>query len=226
MYLHSARILWRMKLNSYLGTVLWEIVSAITVYAAAIRTNKRCEEERYCMNRKNIYLFLMVLAVSLLTGTTATGKSGSVEMWIVLVASYMAVLAAAVFDYMLYIIPNIIPCFLIGCKILVIIYEVSVGKSAGKEIISSVAGCAICFMMLTIAGFFSYGGVGKGDVKLLSALGFSCGLYPTIVTLIAALLCCTAAALLLIGLKKVSWKEHLPFGPFIFLGYVIMICYI
>ena len=135
-------------------------------------------------------------------------------------------LAAAVFDYKVYIIPNAVPCFLIITKLLVLAWMAVSGGDAGAEAIGSAVGCILCFVILTAAGRLSKGGVGKGDVKLLSSLGFACGIYPAMITMTLALVLCAGFALVLVGLKKASWKEHIPFGPFIYLGYLIMVCYI
>lgn len=213
----------KMKLNVYIGSVVWMALSVLTVILSKQMICRRSEQEYHIRDVGVAAFFLMF---SLLIGVETTLKSESKEMWFVLLFSYLAVLAAAQIDMKLYIIPNEIPVFLFGCKLLVLVLMFFLDESVKEEIIGSLLGCIICFIILTIAGLCSHGGIGKGDIKLLSALGFACGAYPVFVTLTGALICCSAVALLLIILKKVSWKEHFPFAPFIYLGYLIMIVYI
>ena len=213
----------KMGLFIFIRAIIWAVLSILVMKLSKNMIHRNYGGEHHV---KNIAVGIASFQISFFIGIVAAIKSESMIIWYVLMVSYLALLSAARFDIELYIIPNMIPCFLIACKLLMMVYLFFVHENVKDEVIGSVLGCVVCLMILTIAGFFSHGGVGKGDVKLLSALGFACGLYPTIVTLIAALICCTVIALLLIGLKKVSWKDHLPFGPFIFLGYVIMICYI
>ena len=210
-------------MNVYIGSVLWLVLSALTVQLSNYMIRRRSGQGYHI---REMTLLTTFFGVFLLIGVMATLKSESKEMWFVLLSSYLAVLAAALIDMQLYIIPNEIPVFLIGCKLLVLVFLFFLGGNVKEEVIGSLLGCIICFIILTIAGLCSHGGIGKGDIKLLSALGFACGAYPVFVTLTGALICCSVVALVLILLKKVSWKEHFPFAPFIYLGYLIMIVYI
>lgn len=212
-------------MNVFIGSVVWIIASFLTAKWADYMMC-RCSGEEY---QPHFYPPTVVMHYSLLflvIGVPATLKSESKEMWFVLLCSYIAVLAAALIDSELRIIPNAIPVFLIGCKLLVLVGMFLLGENVKKEVIGSLLGCIICFVILTIAGLCSHGGIGKGDIKLLSALGFVCGAYPVFVILAGALVSCSIVGVILILLKKASWKEHFPFAPFILLGYFIMIIYI
>jgi leader peptidase (prepilin peptidase)/N-methyltransferase len=64
------------------------------------------------------------------------------------------------------------------------------------------------------------GGFGGGDVKFAGAIGFTLGLQETIVALEIALV---TGALYGIGyavFKSKTLKAHIPFGPFLTLGYI------
>jgi len=69
------------------------------------------------------------------------------------------------------------------------------------------------------------GGFGGGDVKFAGAIGFFLGLHETIVALEIALV---TGALYGIGyavLKSKTLKVHIPFGPFLTLGFVLALMF-
>lgn len=64
---------------------------------------------------------------------------------------------------------------------------------------------------------------GKGDIKLLMAHGFLCGTNIVFSTLLLALLCCAVFSAGMVLLKKCTAKDHLAFGPFLYVGYAVML---
>ncbi len=69
----------------------------------------------------------------------------------------------------------------------------------------------------------SRGGMGGGDVKLLAVLGFLAGWLDLILIFILAVFIGAAAGIALIFFRKKNGKTALPFGPFIFLSYIIVV---
>lgn len=177
----------------------------------------------YIWNRPVISAFCGILLLSLCGGYAASEKAVSHIAWTQLTLSYAAVLCAAVIDYKLNIIPNRISIFLMVSRGAVILYEMLSDTFVMENLISSVLGCVVCLLVLLTAGKVFPGGIGKGDVKLLAALGFSCGLYTVFSTLLMALFCCVIVSVILLKMKKVTLKDYLPFGPFIWMGYLCMI---
>ena len=80
----------------------------------------------------------------------------------------------------------------------------------------------VCYLLLTIANKIAKGGIGGGDIKLLTATGFMVGIYVVFEVLIYALVSCILYTIFKIIIKKYNAKEHFPFGPFIYMGFVIM----
>lgn len=79
------------------------------------------------------------------------------------------------------------------------------------------AGGAIFLLIFLV----SRGGMGIGDIKLISVLGFLAG-WPGIIMVILLAFCLGAVSgIVLLALKKAGRKTALPFGPFIALGYFI-----
>lgn len=69
----------------------------------------------------------------------------------------------------------------------------------------------------------SRGGMGGGDIKLLAVLGFLAGWLDLILVFFLAVFIGAAAGIVLILFKKKNGKTALPFGPFIFLAYIIVV---
>lgn len=84
-------------------------------------------------------------------------------------------------------------------------------------------GALLCGVVLGIADKASKGGIGKGDIKLLMAHGFLCGTNIVFSTLLLALLCCAVFSAGMVLLKKCTAKDHLAFGPFLYVGYAVML---
>ena len=78
--------------------------------------------------------------------------------------------------------------------------------------------------MLAVLGLcrlVSRGGVGMGDVKLLSAMGLLLGLYGSMCVLLYAQLAALVWAVVLLVRRKASWKDTLPFAPFFTAGFLL-----
>jgi prepilin signal peptidase PulO-like enzyme (type II secretory pathway) len=88
-------------------------------------------------------------------------------------------------------------------------------------LISSLIGGLLCMVLLVIANKISKGGIGAGDIKLLSAVGFVLGLYPVLSAMLFSLLGFILLSALLLLAKKCSLKDQLPFGPFIYVGFLV-----
>lgn len=147
-------------------------------------------------------------------------------VWVAMVelgACYMAALAAAVIDLKTKTIPNYIPLSIFLLRILAFIYELLFTESALGYMLSSIFGCLVCVSLLAIANKLSKGGIGGGDIKLLAAVGFMCGIYVVCSTLLLALFACIVISAVLLGLKKCTRKDSVPFGPFIWVGFLFMI---
>ena len=89
------------------------------------------------------------------------------------------------------IIPNPYSVILLGSRILIFIPEgIHSWDKLSTEIIGSVVSVLICISFLLIMRKVTGGGLGFGDVKLLTALSFLCGIYAAAGTLLIGLLFC------------------------------------
>lgn len=89
--------------------------------------------------------------------------------------------------------------------------------------IDSIAGSGTIFILLYCMQKIHPAGLGGGDVKLLSLLGFIIGVKGIFITLFLA--SCFSLCFFGIGiaLKRIKIRTPIPFGPFISLG---AICYV
>lgn len=62
------------------------------------------------------------------------------------------------------------------------------------------------------------GGMGGGDIQLMAVIGLFLGFKLTLLTLMLSFIIGACAGLILIGLKKKSRRDFIPFGPWISLA--------
>ncbi len=177
----------------------------------------------YSTDKKYIVCIAVIILITGIVTYIVSISAISVLAMIEIGISYLAVLCSAIIDIKVKIIPNFIPAVLMIVRVLFFIYEFIFTDTALKFLISSILGCFICFLILMIADKISKGGIGMGDIKLISAIGFMCGVYLVFSTLILSLFVCVVVAILLLILKKKTSKDRLPFGPFIYIGFLIML---
>lgn len=75
-----------------------------------------------------------------------------------------------------------------------------------------------------LLSFFSGEKVGYGDGWTLLMIGLFLGPYRCFLTLLAGLLAESAAAVVLLMLKKIQRDEEIPFVPFLLLGMGVAVC--
>lgn len=221
---------WSTTVINIMIPVLFGAGSAAVVLAMAGATNaqilKQFDTEANHMPYAGSVFEYIVLACIIVISTVCGGLfldyAVSAMAIVKLGLCYFAVLAAAVIDYKLRIIPNYIPIALLGAWALIFLYEWVFLDRAGQELVFSLLGCALCGFILLIANKFSHGGIGGGDIKLLSCVGLMCGAYTVFSTLLLALICCCIWTLVGVLRRKITLKNSVPFGPFIYLGYVLM----
>lgn len=80
--------------------------------------------------------------------------------------------------------------------------------------------CALCVLFLVVASAITKQGIGAGDIKLIGALAILSGIYTVMGTIFYGVLACGAVAILALISRKMSMSNSLPFGPFLFLGFI------
>ena len=131
---------------------------------------------------------------------------------------------AACNDYRDYRIPNIFPLTIAISAIACL----SIGYFTSQEgatayIFSSVFAAVVVVIFMIVASLLTRRGIGMGDIKLLTALALLGGVNTIGWTLIFGVAVCAVVAVFFLITKKNTVKGTMPFGPFIFIGYIITI---
>ena len=166
---------------------------------------------------------LLFLAVSVLEGYRIATRDFLIAEEVRLTISYFLILGAAVIDEKMRIIPNFIPGIMVLSSLVIVAIKALMGGNVGTDLAGAILGALLCGVVLGIADKASKGGIGKGDIKLLMAHGFLCGTNIVFSTLLLALLCCAVFSAGMVLLKKCTAKDHLAFGPFLYVGYAVML---
>lgn len=115
---------------------------------------------------------------------------------------------------------RLIPNMLVAAVLLAgVIYHFIVGD---LSLASRLTGMGAGFLVLFSAAVLSRGGVGGGDVKLLSAIGFWLGMPGVIYALFIAAAGGSIAGMVLLAAGKKKKNDSIAFGPFLALGFIIV----
>lgn len=141
-----------------------------------------------------------------------------------------AVFSAAIVDFELRIIPNIISILLLVAGTVVHIIDIAlaaVGSSASeaaKEIlIFNVIAMLGMALFLVISSKIAHGGMGEGDIKLLSVICYAGGLSFSLMSLSFSLMVGLVFGIVLLVFKVKRFKDDIPFAPFIMAGSIMAV---
>lgn len=147
------------------------------------------------------------------------------EFWVYgkwCVAALM-LLPAMIVDQRAHRIPNVVVLGgLAGGAVLLALEFVFQRETVGRSLLTALVGGAFCLVLLYVMARLTREGIGMGDVKLVSAVGWLLGLTSALVVLFLALILCALTAVVLLLSKKKGKKDTLPFGPYLFVGYIVM----
>lgn len=88
-------------------------------------------------------------------------------------------------------------------------------------LLSSVLGLLTGGILFLLVYFLSRGGVGMGDVKLMGVVGSYVGIGGIMPTVFLTVMVSAIYSIILLLLKKIGWKEEIPFAPFVLAGTVL-----
>ena len=176
------------------------------------------------LNKKNLLILLAAAVFSLWCGYTASEHSVSV-LGLVKMTLAMCVLSCCfITDMELMIIPNLCSVVLISGRMITIAAEfIWLRDEAAVWALNSLIASAVSLLLLLVMAKVTHGGIGMGDVKLFSSLGFLCGIRAVCFTLMFAFLLCAFVSTVMLVNKKKHLKDSLPLGPFIWLGYGVTV---
>lgn len=236
---------------NFVAALLWTLLAAVAGIAAISVVHRHREQlnmppdeggEQPQDNQKSAaaYVFsissvtvkewIWILFAAALVGISAfrlqSAQVHAVTSSKLLVAAVL-LLAAMVIDWFTHLIPNR----------LVLIMLVAGGLFRGMEflflremfrsqLVSSLLGLAGFLVFFYLMARITGGGIGMGDVKLIAAEGWLIGFSTTLTAVLFSMIVCSLTAVVLLLTKKKTKQDQVPFGPFLFCGYIIilMIC--
>lgn len=136
----------------------------------------------------------------------------------------MVLLVVMIIDWELHIIPNIVVggLFFIGFIFLIVDFFVS-RENFTSTILIKVASLAFCMVLFYALARLTKDGIGMGDVKIIATMAWILGLFTTLMVVLFALLICAGVSVVLLVRKRKDKNDTVPFGPFLFLGYILML---
>ncbi len=90
------------------------------------------------------------------------------------------------------------------------------------RLIGSLAGAGFLYLMLFYGGvMYGQEAMGEGDLNLIALVGAFLGWKGVAVTILVGCMVGSVVGLSLMALRRVSRRQHIPFGPFLSLGAVV-----
>lgn len=174
---------------------------------------------------KKTLCFFLVIAITIVTFLTLVKRNYDYVDIVKIAIVYSVLLTVAMIDYKFHRIPNqilISACIIRICLMCfeLFYYENELFKGI---VISCVIGAVISFLFLSIISKMTKQGIGMGDIKLFSVIGFSLGLLSAYYILFYALIILVVYTVIEKFRNKVDRKSKIPFGPFIYIGYIFVL---
>lgn len=144
--------------------------------------------------------------------------------WLVFLVGFLAL---AVYDLKWFLLPDVIVFPLIGLALVQIAGRFVIFDGTWLDVAGALIGAAVMSGMFYIIYLISKGAwIGFGDVKLALVLGaLAGGALPALLVLFVASVIGTLASLPLVLTGKANRKSHLPFGPMLIVGLLVVVLY-
>ena len=94
---------------------------------------------------------------------------------------------------------------------------------SGPGLLLRIEGAVLCGGLLEGIRLISRGGIGMGDVKLMTACGFYLGIVPGIFVLMLSYMLAGLYCLPVLLLEKASLKTRIPMAPFFAAAMILML---
>lgn len=184
----------------------------------------KADQKNLKSNTRCIAVLIFCGIFSTICGYFASCNAIGIISMVKLLLSMTVLTFAAIIDIEDMIIPNECSLVLIVGRVLLVLVEyIVVPDTAFIKLGNSVISLMLTFVCLFVMNRLTRGGLGMGDVKLLSSLGFMCGIQASFVTLMLSFLLCIPVCLYLVIFKKKQLSVMLPLGPFIWIGFGLAI---
>jgi prepilin signal peptidase PulO-like enzyme (type II secretory pathway) len=176
------------------------------------------------LTTKRLILLSIGAVANLMVAFRMSGYELTLSTELKIVFSLSLLLGALIIDRETRRIPNALIIGMIGLRVVFLLPEYFLYRDDFITLLlASVLGLVGCFIIMLILSLITKGGIGMGDVKLISAVGCLSGIAASFYTLVYGMFACMICALVLLALGKKKMKDHVPFGPFVYFGYAVAI---
>lgn len=182
------------------------------------------------LKKISIIQWIIITIVSLCV-TYIAFRFGGTEMSISEQIGYLSVaivlFSIMIIDWKTYKIPNMFVFGLFVTGLLLLISEIMMQQDMILLlVIKRFAGLVLCVVMFYVLSRLTKDGIGMGDVKIIAVMGWMLGFSLTILSVMFSLIICSIVACFLLVSKKKDKNDKIPFGPFLFLGYISLLLFI
>jgi len=145
-------------------------------------------------------------------------------LWLIFLVGFLTL---ALYDLKWFLLPDVVVFPLVGLAVIQVLARTFIFDGGWHSLISAALGAAIISGLFCAIYVVSKGTwIGFGDVKLGVVLGLLAGgVLPALLVLFVASVLGTLIALPLVLLKKADRKSHLPFGPLLIVGTVVVVLF-
>lgn len=138
------------------------------------------------------------------------------------IAVAVILITASYFDLKERRIPDFTVLAMFMCGVLdllcTVMSEGGVTEICRSLLLEKALGLIVAIIVCISSGFVSKDGLGGGDIKMLSALGFTLGINKYLQTMIFTAVCSLVVTLVLLVARRIEKDATLPFAPFMVLG--------
>ena len=174
--------------------------------------------------RMRLFIWICCALFACFCGYSASEHAVSGVSLLRMTLTYAVLCCVFITDLEFYLIPNLCSVALLAARGITVILElILLPDSAMLCLIDSIVALVICLILLLIMALITRGGIGMGDVKLFSCIGFMSGIRAVCFTLVIAFLACAMVSTVLLLMKKRQPKDVLPMGPFIWIGFGVSV---
>lgn len=175
----------------------------------------------FIVNKNNIMLFIQIFILGIF-GYCLFMDNG-LELYALY--KYLIVITivfiTVIIDIKKRIIPNKLCLILLVVIVLFDLYQILLQIDNAKVFaLSFLMGGGIAFIIFFVSMLISRGGVGAGDVKLVTLIGLCVGSTSILNVIFYMLLASFVYSIVMLILRKVKLKDYIPMAPFIYLGIV------
>lgn len=216
-------MIYKVLLGAILAVVAWFLGCIAVMWHKYHKVKKFLNWKSMCKKNKMLALILFLIlgiGVSAIFSIYGWTYTKCIRYLILL----FGVLILAYIDSKSQIIPNKILIIMFAIRCLLLIVELILYRYAAIELLSSAfGGLVIGFVVFILAYYVSKKGMGMGDVKLISVIGFYTGTAVLYAIIVFSLIACIVYSLVQMARKKVTAKSFVAFGPFVAIGTIVAI---